>query len=511
MTFSKTPNSEGNPSSSQSAGFSRRSLLVAAMAGTVAGALTSTSPAFAATSSAAAVGFTFQAENRKLGTPRIQVPRGWDTSSALQGFLGQHASTSQKRVIDLYVSSTQRTFQAKAYRVGNYAGMGQRLVWSSPVTPVGVQAAPVITSDTRTASCNWKVSLKLDTSKWPEGFYYLILTAPGAKNHMIPLVVESASLAGKAVLVFNDLTMQAYNKWAGASLYTGRDGKVPTRALKVSFDRPYSNPDVYETYNVPLAITAEGITDSGTALGYTTEARIIANPAIINKASALLFSGHSEYWSHDMRRNVEAARDTGTNVVFFGANNVYWRIRTEPTVLGSDRLVVCYREAALDPLAVKRPELATTRWQDDPSPEPPCSLTGSMYGDLKATGTFTVTEPKFFAFQGTGVVRGSVFPGIVGGETDFNNKLPSQPRNLLIFSHSPSSGQYRAKDWSDGSAYTTSSGSAVINMATTNWLPAQYDASVPLRSRNWAKQVTRNIVSGAAHGPLGKRYGWPAI
>jgi hypothetical protein len=496
---------------------SRRGLIVAALAGTAA-AVTGLSPAVAATPGAVTDGFTFQGENRRFGTPRNQLPPSWGTSWALQGFLGQLASTAQQRVIDLYVSSTQKNFQVKAYRLGNYAGLGQRLIWSSPVTPAIAQAPATVYRATRTTSCNWKVSLKLDTSAWPEGFYYLVLSAPvawysraqGAQAHMIPLVVESASLAGKAVLVFNDLTMQAYNKWGGASLYTGANGTVPSRSLKVSFDRPYADPDVYETNNVPMIRTAESITDSRVSLGYTTEARLAGNPALLTGAAAVLFSGHSEYWTHGMRRSVESARDAGTNVVFFGANNVYWRTRTEPTVLGPDRMVVCYRDPALDPLASAHPELATTRWQDAPHPEPECSLTGSMYGDLRVTGTFTVSEPSFFGFQGTGVTRGTTFPGIVAGETDASNN-PSQPGNLMVFSHSPSSGLYRAKGWSDGSVYTTKSGSAVINMATTNWLAAQYDPAVPARSRQFAAQVTRNIITAAAQGPIAQRYARPAV
>ncbi|MBT1003872.1 hypothetical protein KIH31_14835 [Paenarthrobacter sp. DKR-5] len=491
--------------SSQSPGFSRRALMVAALAGTTA-ALTATSPAGALTN-----GFTFQGENRLRGTPRGQLPTWWGTSGALEGFLGQHASTAQRRVIDLYVSSTQKTFQVHAYRLGHYAGLGQRLVWSSPVTPARVQAPAAVHPVTRTVSCDWKISLRVDTSAWPEGFYYLVLSAPGAQAHLIPLVVESASLAGKAVVVFNDLTMQAYNHWGGASLYTGVAGSAARRSLKVSFDRPYGNPAVFEIYNAPLIRTAETITDGRVSLGYTTEARLAGSPALLVGSAALLFSGHSEYWTAGMRRSVETARDTGTNVVFFGANNVYWRARTEPTALGSDRLVVCYRNPVLDPLASAHPELATTRWRDAPHPEPECSLTGSMYGDLGAQGTFTVTDPGFFAFQGTGVRRGTVFPGLVAGETDADSRSVSQPRNLLIFSHSPSQGVYRARGWSDGSIYTVKSGAAVINLASTNWLPAQQDPAVPARSRAFAAQVTRNIITATAQGPLARRYRWPAV
>lgn len=484
---------------------SRRALLVTAFAGASI-VLGGTRTARAATAP-----FSFQAENRFRGTDRSQLPVWWGSSDLLEGFLGQNASTAQRRVVDLYVNSSAQTFRVSAYRLGHYAGLGQRLVWSSPEIAATRQARAAVHPVTRMVTCPWKISLQMDTSTWPEGFYYVVLTAPGAQAHLIPLVVESASFQGKAVAVFNDLTMQAYNHWGGASLYTGTDGSSPSRSWKVSFDRPYANPAEYEVHSAPLIRTAEAITDPRVSLAYTTEDRISGEPALLRGAAAVLFGGHSEYWTPALRRTVEAARDAGTNVVFFGANNVYWRARTEASALGKDRVLACFRDAALDPLSSSQPALATARWRDQPHPVPECSLTGTMYGDLGAWGTFTVTQPAFFGFQGTGVRRGETFAGLVGGETDSDSAAPSRPRNLLVFAHSPSTGVYRTRGWSDAAVFTVRSGAATINMASMNWLPAQYDSNVPIRSRNFARQVTQRIISEAARGPLGKRYGWPGV
>jgi hypothetical protein len=411
--------------------------------------------------------------------------------------------------VEVYVNSTLRSIRIKAYRIGHYAGEGQRLVWTSPPVPVRPQPPFTLQLGTRMVACPWPVTTSINTTGWPEGFYYLVLTGGSGRDHMIPLVVESASVVGKAVLVFNDCTMQAYNKWGGYSLYTGKHGPAD-RSYKVSFDRPYRNFEEVDLRNAPLIRAAEATADTELNFAYTTEARISGNPSLVSGAAAVLFSAHSEYWSPEMRMNVESARDTGTNIVFFGANNVYWRTRLEASSTGEDRVLVCYRKARLDPDRRSHPDATTTRWRQEPAPEPESTLTGSVYGNLDVTGMFTVTDPGFFAFTGTGAARGATYPGLTGGEIDRLYPTAKRPafahaRDLLIFAHSPATGAHASHDWSDSTFYTAESGAGVLDMGTLNWLQAQADEAVPARSRTFAVQVTQNIIRAAAHGPLGHR------
>jgi hypothetical protein len=356
--------------------------------------------------------------------------------------------------VDVYVNSSLRSIRIKAYRIGHYNGEGQRLVWTSAPVPVRRQRPFTLQRDTRMVSCHWRVTTTINTAGWPEGLYYLVLTGGSGRDHMIPLVVESASVVGKTVLVINDCTMQAYNKWGGYSLYTGPSHRHADRSYKVSFDRPYLNFDEIERHNAPLIRAAEAIADTGLNLAYTTEARISGNPRLVSGAAAVIFAAHSEYWSPALRRAVEGARDTGTNVVFFGANNVYWRTRLEASFTGEERVLVCYREARLDPYRLSRPDTTTTRWRQGPVPEPESTLTGSVYGDLGVTGTFTVTDPGFFAFAGTGAARDATYAGLTAGEVDRLYPTAQRPEfahasNLLIFAHSPAAGAHHAHGWSD--------------------------------------------------------------
>ncbi len=209
----------------------------------------------------------------------------------------------------------------------------------------------------------WSATTTVNTSSWPEGFYYLILSGGAGTDHLIPLVVESESMAGKAVLELNDCSMQAYNRWGGCSLYRGPDATKRERAYKVSFDRPDENFMEMDLRNSLLVRAAEAIQDSGLKLAYTTEARIGTESGLLSGAASVVFRGHSEYWSPSMQRNVETSRDYGTNVVFYGAKNVYWRTRMEPSSLGHDRVLVSFRLAELDPKSATHPGISTTKWR----------------------------------------------------------------------------------------------------------------------------------------------------
>lgn len=445
------------------------------------------------------------AENRRPGTGGGRGPERWISDGRLEGFLDRTASTPGHRVLRLYASSVLGVAGIQAFRLGYYGGTGRRLVWESGPVRIRQQKPLTVDPQTRMVSCPWESTAEIDTAAWPEGFYHLVLTSPGARDHLIPLVVESRSLRARTVIAFNDTTMQAYNHWGGYSLYGGPDHRFRERAYKVCFDRPYLNFDEPDKHDTPLVRAAEALDDDGLSLGYTTESRLAAHPGLLAGSKAVLFSGHSEYWSVPMRRGIEAARDRGTNVVFFGANSCYWKTRLESSELGPDRVIACYKKAFLDPARHSRPDLVTVRWRDSPSLDPESLLTGAIYADLHAAGEFTAKDPRFFAFAGTGASRHQGFPGLVGGEVD--RVLPGYPvpANLRIFAHSPASGDRDRHGFSDATVYVAASGSGVLNLASMNWLPAQADPHTPELSRRFALKVTQNIIRAVAAGPLGLR------
>ena len=105
---------------------------------------------------------------------------------------------------------------------------------------------------------------------------------------------------------------------------------------------------------------------------------------------AVIVSGHSEYWTKNMRDGFDAARDQGTNLLFAGANDAYWQVRYEDSSCASDntvcgtvgdrRTMVIYKqEAANQTDPISNPSLKTIKWRDLGRPE--CELQGGVqYG-----------------------------------------------------------------------------------------------------------------------------------
>jgi hypothetical protein len=64
----------------------------------------------------------------------------------------------------------------------------------------------------------------------------------------------------------------------------------------------------------------------------------------IHKHRVFVSAGHDEYWSEQQWRNVEQARGLGTHLLFLSGNEIFWKIRWEPSVYGvPHRVMVCHK------------------------------------------------------------------------------------------------------------------------------------------------------------------------
>ena len=65
------------------------------------------------------------------------------------------------------------------------------------------------------------------------------------------------------------------------------------------------------------------------------EADIDSDGRVPSRARCLLVVGHSEYWTHEMRVNIETALASGMHLFVLGGNTCYWQIRLRgSTVVG---------------------------------------------------------------------------------------------------------------------------------------------------------------------------------
>ncbi|MDA8290397.1 MAG: hypothetical protein M0Z33_01770 [Actinomycetota bacterium] len=468
-------------------------------------------------------------ENRRPGTLSwvIAPPPGppgalppWP--AALEGFADQ-VSYVHGEEVGLYVSTSAARVRAEVYRMGYYQGHGARLVAVSPEFPGRLQPAPTPVPGLNTIECRWKRSVSLAVgADWMPGEYLVKLVGSGGESHYVPLTVRDDASTASIVVQSSVTTWQAYNLWGGYSLYGGAPtGALADRSRVVSFDRPYRNPDASGSADFlgnefPFVYLAER---HGLDVTYWTDVDLHARPQLLANHRCLVSLGHDEYWSWQMR--FDGAADhlvRGCNLVFLGANACYRQIRLERSPLGVDRRVVCYKDAAADPIARSDPRLATgASWATDlPGYQfPESELIGIMYQAYGANSPFVVVDGSSWVFAGTGLRDGdsiAVPSGsrqLVGSEFDgFEPSLPG-PRNVQILGHTPVTSVGGALH-SDASYYTHPSGGGVFATGTASWVPMLWDGAPALAAAlRFARvpvapmlaRITLNVLGALGSGP----------
>ncbi|MCY0922709.1 hypothetical protein OS965_31965 [Streptomyces sp. H27-G5] len=457
--------------------------------------------------------FDVKAENARPGNPDWHVTKA-GSARAIEGF-ADRVSVLPGESFGLHVSTAAPRFTVSAYRMGWYGGARARLVWRSQALPGVRQPEHTVDAGTRMVRTRWSRTTTVDTGGWPEGCYLIRLDAQGAEGQrFVPLTVRSASTKGRTVIVNAVATWQAYNRWGGYGSYDGPTGGYASRSLAVTFDRPYEYDDgagLFLVYEAPLIALAERL---GIPLAYTTTTDVAREKRLLEGAAAVLSLGHDEYWSPEQRAHVTAARDAGTNIAILGANCCYRRIRLEPSDLGPDRTVVCYKSSYAQDPGFKRGHPATVDFRSAPAAEPESSLLGVIYDGYPVDAPYVVTQPGHWLFEGTGVKSGDGFAHLVGVEYDKVNTGFPTPRPIEIIAHSPVVCEGRPSH-QDTAYYTVASGAGVFATGTMRWVEA-LDAKgdgrgggnhgLDARSGALTTRVTENLLRVFAAGPAGRTH-----
>jgi hypothetical protein len=447
------------------------------------------------------------AENAKPGAKhwRLVHPAG---PGQLEGF-ADHVSVLPGQSFRLYVSTTAAHFTVHALRAGWYGGDRAREVWTSAPVAGRKQAPAKEIARTRTDYAPWQPSTTVSTANWPPGSYLLRLDGDNGKQSWVPITVRTPSVVGRVVLIKEVTTEQAYNTWGGRSLYQGPDHGFNTRARAVSFDRPYATTDGAALFfhdELSLVSLAER---HALPVAYATDIELDADPHYLHGARAVISEGHDEYWSRAMRATVRNGLNEGVNLAFFGANEVYRKIRFGPTPLGERRLEIDYKVVTEDPLYGKpgKEGLVTGNWRDKPAADPESTLSGEMYACFPGDDPLVITDAKSWIWRGTGVHEGQKLRGVVGIEYDHVDLNWPTPRPIQILAHSPTLCHGR-HIYADASYHVEKSGAGVFVGGTMRWVcalrhcgPKTDASSGPILSR-----ATMNILRAFAAGPAGRAH-----
>jgi len=462
-------------------------------------------------------------ENLNAGTLNWQIAlpgysRSDDVDLQIKGYASA-TSINKGESITFYVAvnPVPQTYSIDVYRIGWYGGNGGQLkLHLAGLTGVS-QPAPTYDSATGLIACAWSPSYVLDTSQptldstgWTSGIYLALLTNTNKYQTYIIFVIRDDARTADLMFQQSVTTYQAYNNYpdnskTGKSLYDGgsygaKTGVGTQRAVKVSFDRPYTYTDHtgagellhYDIYFV------RWLERNGYDVCYSTNIDTHTSGARLLNFKAFLVVGHDEYWSRGMYDNVYAARDAGTSLGFFVANPAYWQVRLEPSTLNGapNRVIACYKDSKLDPYnnrlnSFYDPSLTTVTWRDSLLNRPEQQLVGVMYTSyidadnpaLSYVVQNSQTAMGKLVYGGTGLSDGSSVPGVLGYEFDkqfstyntpTSNTDPASKTNVVagtytLLSNSPFTDTSRTSDHANSSIYQVTSGAWVFSAGSMYW------------------------------------------
>lgn len=468
------------------------------------------------------------AENCLAGNPASE----WDVSGAgdptIQGFATQ-ISVNRGSTIQFKVQTNATNYRLDIYRMGYYGGMGARKITTVNPSATLPQSQPSCLTQASTGliDCgNWAVS-----ASWPvpanmtSGIYFakLVRADTGGSSHIV-FIVRDDSAAADIVFQTSDTTWQAYNTYGGNSLYVGSPGTNPSRAYKVSYNRPFNTrgndggQDWVFNAEYPMIRWLES---NGYNVTYISGVDSDRSASLLTSRRSFISVGHDEYWSGQQRANVEAARNAGVHMAFFSGNEVFWKTRWENSIDGSNtsyRTLVSYKEthagAKIDPSSEW-----TGTWRD-PRFSPPSnggrpenSLTGTVFTVNSGTAAILVPEQegKMRLWRGTNIASlgtnqvANLPNGTLGYEWDSDVDNGSRPAGLVRMSDTTVNNVDKLQDF--GSTYASdtanhaitfykhSSGARVFGLGTVQWtwgLDANHDrAGTPTDQR--MQQATVNL------------------
>jgi hypothetical protein len=429
-----------------------------------------------------------------------------DKHLQIKGFAST-TSVSLGESIDFHVSvNPSQKFHVAISRLGQASALP---VLVSPELAGITQQAPTKTGATRTVVASWSASWRLTVPReWKSGLYLATFeNEKGYRSHA-PFVVRDDSAKTDLLVVVPFTTYQAYNlfpadKQLGSSLYNawsdGRYGGTDVCSTRVSFDRPYAGNGLPGYFDLDRAF-AEWVDAQKYTVSYATSLDLHAGRVEPARHKALVFSGHDEYWSPQMRAALDGALAKGVSAAFLTANNIYWNIRLDPSADGVEhRQVTCYKRHP-DPQAGVGGALPTVLWRDVGQPE---QLTlGAMYRAI-VTGPsprpLVVGSADHWFWSGTGVRDGDSVPGLVGGEADqVNTGLRGRPEVTLL-AQSPFTATGAANQPATETQHTVlhqeKSGAWVFNAGTFFWnhglsTPGVADARIQKATRNVLDRMT---------------------
>ncbi|WP_181373093.1 N,N-dimethylformamidase beta subunit family domain-containing protein [Massilia glaciei] len=351
-----------------------------------------------------------------LHTSPLDPARRVRNDHPLEGYAGSISVTAGEPLA-LFVHSPQALFAVEVIRFG-----------ASAATRLRIDDVPGRAQDyaqnAYEQGADWDRTTVLQTDPgWRAGLYVARLSDCSGALFDITFVVKrkvGEAAAALAVLASTN-TWQAYNAWAGASIY------------EYHIDDGLHRPDIFVVHQLrpnPAAtmIDARGhlaceekhvlawLEREGIDYDLYSDSDLDADPGLLARHRALVLNTHSEYWTGPMYDGLERFLDGGGNLAYLSANGLFWK-----TAARGHQLEVrhdCGRHSFIDE--------AGGRWRDHGRPETRAvGIRFTRAGQKSGFKPYRVLSPGHWIFAGTGVKKGSLigergtkYQGASGWELD---------------------------------------------------------------------------------------------
>ncbi len=468
------------------------------------------------------------AENRRPGTTAWRI--GGTGPGGIRGF-ADHDYAQQGDVVGLYVTTGQPAFTATAFRMGWYRGAGARQVWQSGRLTGRTQPGCTVDRSVNMVSCaNWARSASLSiTAAFVPGDYLIKLTASDDSQSYIPLTVWQPDSRASYLVMNRSMVEQGWNDFGGYDFYRGEgpcildtNGYPPcNRARAVSFDRPY-NGDGSNDFLVSEYPMVQFMEQEGLDVTYCTDVCVSEHPGFLLQHRALVGLDHDETWTNSERVGVLNAAGAGVNMAFFGAATLVRHARLQPSALGRDRVEVDYRDAAEDPASHGGDPWQVTgnQWISSPFGWDPVGFLGERYSGYLLPGRpnapMTVYDAGSWLFQGTGLGKGAIIPGVINSDIEHLDPAGPMPPNLQVLAHSPiplasvftAEGAWNGNTYSDATYYTNAAGAGIFDSGDNIWVATLAEcvhgtAGCPAALM---RRMTANVLALFGRGPAGRTH-----
>lgn len=366
-------------------------------------------------------------------------------------------SVAPGETLEFCVSSASSRYAIDCYRLGWYEGAGGRKVKTLEGTEGTKRPVPEPEGEWELVECDWPVTDTVTVPvDWTTGLYYALFKS-GKEATACPFVVreETPSATMLVQLPFN--TQQAYNGWGGRSFYGFKsdDGEYHKA---VSYNRPYENP---YAMHIGYAIHfLRWLEREGYSAAYATNLDMLRRPDALKAYTLVACVGHDEYPPPEQYGAYEAARDSGTNLMFIGGN--LWTTKTP------------YRER-------DRTIIKDGGWHE-------ARVTGLEFGpgtSLWKLADLTVMDTSHRWFEGTGFAEGDEVVGVVGHEWDkLVSESPDNARVLFHYEKGTQKHPISVDEDADAIVYEAASGATVFNCGVLGW-PYRLDPDLSWGENQW--------------------------